>query len=179
MKKILKLFLFILLSVIFNCIKNDSPLSPLEKIGSGDEYEIYSVILNNFHTLKIVLLDHTVHEDISEISDYLLDEIDSLSEGTIIDYQNMNSTSIKLLKIPNLTVQCFFISKEKENDWKDIHPDADVLIKLSRVGFNVQKDQALVYMSDYYGPLVAGGFLLYFEKENEWRRKKEIMIWIS
>ena len=183
MSKYLKSIFVLIISVNLYCSKDNSPVSSVDESGTSPDYKIYSVVLNsmsgNEPSTMIVLSDSTVHWDISEIYDYIKNIFDSVDDETLNGYQNDNEERVKLSNIPDLQIQCILITKNNEWNWKNIYPDASALFHLSRVGYNSDKTQALVYVSDYCAPLVASGNLIYLEKEENWIIKKTTMIWIS
>ena len=189
MRNILPVFIFLIAS-ISNCSSDKSPLQQLEnkepnsqlEFGTGNEYEIYSIVLNSFkrdYPPIFVLSDSTIFWDISNSIHYFKDNMPSLLDDTIDDYQNINKESIQLKNIPDLEVECFLIPKNEAVNWKIKHPDAVALIHFSRVGFNAEKNQALVYFTDYFAPLAGSGNLILLEKNMEWVIVKTVMVWIS
>jgi hypothetical protein len=66
------------------------------------------------------------------------------------------------------------------------HPKANVLLKLSTVGFNQSRDQALVYVQATYlasaqnNCLSSVGFAVLFKREQgQWVFVKEADLWVS
>jgi len=67
------------------------------------------------------------------------------------------------------------------------HPDRALpvakrrsIVRLSRVGFSERGTQALVYATEFSGPLWGGGFYLVLEKQGEaWVVTHQLMAWIS
>ena len=51
---------------------------------------------------------------------------------------------------------------------------------LSRVGFNQDQTQALVYIGNQEGPLSGAGYIVLLNKQfGNWELKQKIMVWIS
>ena len=144
---------------------------------------VYSTILNSFQDIPnpvFVLSDSTVFYDFADDIDYIKGHFPDLNDDTIENYLTINQHKIELLDIPDLEVTCYLIDQENANQWKELYPNADALIHFSQVGFNTNKDQGLVYFSDYSAPLCASGNLIFLKKENDgWTIKKSLMLWIS
>ena len=181
---ILLIFPFILFSCdsLIDILGSDGRDNNITK---ATEYAVYSAVLNSFkdeHSPYFVLSDTTENYDISSNVDYLKENIPGLSDETIHSYVTRNKQKVKITVIPNVEIQLDYLtagSGDQWNKWKEVYPKADALIHLSRVGFNGRMDQALVYFTDFYAPLVGTGNIFYLEKEETWVVKKIIMVWIS
>jgi hypothetical protein len=184
MKYLTKIFLAVPVLLLVTCSTETSSFQPKYQMefGSGDTYKIYRSILNTHfgsYTPTLVLADSTETYDISYDTDYLKSNIPGLLDETITDYQDRNSQPERVLHVPNLIITVYLIPSEDEGSWKTLYPDADALIHFSRVGFNADRTQALVYVSDYYGPLAASGNMVFLERDGEWTVKKVLLVWIS
>lgn len=161
---------------------NQIPVN-IKSAASEIDYQIYSVVIDSMYNYRspyqIVICDSTVYWDLKDNNDYVFEHFPSISKETVKNYQIINSISVQLLKVPDVAVECFLITPEDRSKWKQLFPDANVLIHLSRVGFNSDYNQALLYISDYYAPLAGAGFLVYLEKQKKWVIKQTLMIWIS
>jgi hypothetical protein len=67
--------------------------------------------------------------------------------------------------------------------WDDFYkqyPGAEGVVALSRVGFDVKKNQALVYVAVKYGWLGGSGrFYVLTRNSGEWVVEKQVLIWMS
>jgi len=183
---LLKILLTISLIILFNCERNKDNITGYienRETGNTQEYFIYSTILNSFQDIPnpvFVLSDSTVFYDFSDDIDYIKGHFPDLQDDTINNYLTINQQNIELLNIPDLEITCSIIDNENKSRWKELYPNADALIHLSQVGFNTNKDQGLVYFSDYSAPLSASGNLILLNKENSgWIIVKSLMLWIS
>ncbi len=174
--------------VLFTCDKTINILGSHGQdniITKADTYSVYSAVLNSFkgeHSPYFVLSDTTEYYSISDQLDYIKDNIPGLSDETILSYVARNKQKVKITVIPNVEIQLDYLtagSGDQWNHWKEVYPDADALIHLSRVGFNGKMNQALVYFTDFYAPLAGTGNIFYLEKEKTWVVKKKIMVWLS
>ena len=177
-------FSFILLSCdsLIDILGSDGRDNNITK---ATEYAVYSAVLNSFkgeHSPYFVLSDTTGNYDISSNVHYLKENIPGLSNETIHSYGTRNKQKVKIVEIPNIEIKLDYLTKNSRdpwNRWKEVYPEADALIHLSRVGFNGRMDQALVYFTDFYAPLAGTGNIFYLEKEETWVVKKKIIAWIS
>jgi len=186
-----RLFLLIILLVtnliiLFNCERNKDNITGYienRETGSTQEYFVYSTILNSFQDIPnpvFVLSDSTVYYDLSDNIDYIKEHFPDLQDETIDTYLTINQQNIELMNIPDLEVTCYLIDYENAYQWNELYKNADALIHFSQIGFNANKDQALVYFSDYSAPLSASGNLLFLNKKNiGWIIVKSLMLWIS
>jgi hypothetical protein len=60
------------------------------------------------------------------------------------------------------------------------YPNSMGLLRLSRVGFNADGNQAAFYISNSCGGLCGGGYFVIMEKVNSnWKIVQEVQVWIS
>jgi hypothetical protein len=165
--------IFVLAFGSFSC--SDNSVNPIEY--SREDYLIYQKALSQQFADKkylIVLADSTYgnYTDTSSIS-YYRKNIQELSNNTIMNYISINRTKIKLKHIPdipNLVFRSEFNVKQKDT----------VSVTLSRIGYNESKTQAMLTMSEVYGPLAGAGYLVFLKKNGDsWTVAKLLMIWIS
>jgi hypothetical protein len=174
-------FSFIL--YIHGCSVNDSPISPGRGYGDDVHYQIYSSVLNDMFSsessYEVTLCDSTVYWEYFDNFENISESIPSLSKQTFNNYLSVNQEPVELLNIPDLNAQCNLISPDNISQWKEIFPNANVLVHLSRIGYNNAGNQALLYISEYYAPLAGAGYLVYLEKDGNWEVKQSLMLWIS
>ena len=142
---------------------------------------IYSTVLNFMFTEEdeFVLSDMTELYDITLDTSYIIQKLPSLSKEVLEHYIERNKESVKLTEISGTLINLNLIDHDDESEWNTYFPDAIGLLHLSRPGYNKEKDQAIVYLSDFYGPLTGAGTLLHLVKDEEWKVKQFIMVWIS
>ena len=175
------LIFFLMASVFFTgFVCNESPTSPI--VTDGDAYAVYSVVLNSIsgdYSPVFVLSDSTVGWNIADRVEYLDKSFPDLKPETLIDYGFSNRRSKRLKRIPDLEITCHLIPHDEEDQWKEEYPDANALIHLSQAGFDRHREQALVYISQYVGPLAAYGRLILLEKRETWFIVQNEIIWMS
>ncbi len=181
------IILLLYLTLLFSrCSDHQSPTKSdnQQEFGSGDEYDVYYTLLikhktSEENTEKYVLADSTIDGNILHSIDYLKESMPSLEDEILNDFMRINQERIQLKNIPDTEDWCFLIAYDNARNWDDIYPAADALLHISRVGFNSQKDQALVYISFYYAPLAGSGNLILLVKDSGWIVVQSLMLWIS
>ena len=190
MKKIFLLFLF-LFSFSSNAQKSES-------------VEIYSNLINEFnHAKRIVISDSTsidftdldrlnfekLRKEFSEFENELKNQ--ELQEETFKDFKNQNINSEKILKseIPNDKIVLISseevdkIFKNNRKGWDHFYrkfPKSQGILTLSKIGFNENKTQAIVYYGNQSHYLAGIGYLAYYIKINDsWKLAGLSELWIS
>lgn len=113
-----------------------------------------------------------------------------LSKETLDNFLMNNDITYPLYKSFNLKVNYIFINKQElrdlfknHNGWDEFYkkyPDSQGILTLSKVGFNKKLNQSLIYYGNQSNWLAGTGYLVFLTKKNNiWKIKKEIMIWIS
>jgi len=186
MKKIFLLFLF-LFSLSSNAQKSES-------------LEIYSNLINEFKQAKrIVITDYTSigFTDLDRLNfEQLRKEFSEfknqdLQEETFKDFKNQNINSEKILKseIPNDKIVLISreevdkIFKNNRKGWDNFYrkfPKSQGILTLSKIGFNENKTQAIVYYGNQSHYLAGIGYLAYYIKINDsWKLVGLSELWIS
>ena len=146
-----------------------------------EEYAVYNVlidhILENYYLSDIqmvVIEDHTKSEGLIGG-----DDLFAIDREVIDDFYYKNTDqSHPLSEDFTIELDYVFISEEELPsvelaDWEEFYekyPDSQGILTLSRVGLNVELNQAVVCMSNVYGNLGGEGYCLPFIKENgAWR----------
>jgi hypothetical protein len=166
-----------------------------------DEYSVFSALLQQEFigkgTKQLVIKNQTDiynfsnNETLDNLQKYLL----PLEKETFLDFSSRNKQSADLKNKFNLKVKINLVGEEigrifaggerdSENDgWKMFHkkyPTAGGFITLSRVGFNKEKTQALIYAAHNCGWLCGeGNYILLVKKDNIWKIEEKLMNWIS
>lgn len=121
--------------------------------------------------------------------DRLRERLPDLEAETIAGYSARNARSSPLRQFLDLPMEARLLT---EDEWKAIldqggwdafyarFPGAPGLTELSRVGFNRERTQALIYMGTMSHYLAGAGFFYLLEKEGDsWKVKDQVMVWIS
>jgi len=161
-----------------------------------EELAVYASLLEGYAAELIVITDKTGldivsgEEELDETLDYVKQGMPELEQETIDDFKNKNKESYSLKEDMDIGVDYLLISEEEiENifqsatGWDDFYekyPNSQGTMTLSKVGFNSEKDQALVYVGNQSHWLAGAGYYVLLVKENgDWIVKESIMTWIS
>ena len=171
----MKRLLFPLLCLLFCLSCSENSVEP-KIFGEGNIYSVYETILTSVfqeESLTLVLNDSTGGMLIDDNSyNYFLEKMEGLTMEMINNYNEVNSSKIALLRMPNVNHE--FVSEYTGEE------RGRVILTFSRVGFNNDNTKAIVLLGDYYAPLVGAGFLYFLEKtDDSWRIVSSIMVWIS
>jgi hypothetical protein len=147
----------------------------------ADEYAVYSDLISSRYAKDgvslIVVEDHTSGE-----SDGIW-ELHGIDGELLKDYQAKNKAAYGLERRFSLKTSYELISEgeaidtlsDYEGDWDtfyEIYPDSQGILILSRVGFDKNKTQALVYACNQAGPAaIEGIYCLLARNGNAWAVK--------
>ena len=108
----------------------------------------------------------------------------SLTDATmkVIGRYPLNS-HIKF-KLPHVLISDAEIGRLfRKGEWEDFcarYPTSRGIVRLSRVGFNKNKTQALLYFAGQYAPAAGEGYLILLGKtSSEWKIITQVTVWIS
>lgn len=206
MKKIQYLvFPLVLLLLLTSCFDKKDDGLPEFKPNAVDsidvtEYQVYSLILKEkFKSSKELVIKQKTSASISTfpINSYqetLKKDNPDIDVAIFTDFTDKNDSAYNLgnqFTVPSKTitlitneeVQHFFTPANVNQGWIDFykkHPDSDGMIDFTRVGFNKDKNQAIVSVGHYYASLGADGLLIYLtKKNNNWKIVQTVNIWTS
>ncbi len=106
------------------------------------------------------------------------------------DFKNKNVKTYKLENKFSIPQTVVLISDEElnkifqnETGWdvfNKIYPNSSGIIQISRVGFNSNQTQAIVYYGYQRGLLWGEGYLIYLTKdEGKWMVREQVGLWVS
>jgi len=191
------------LTVMKDIERHGLTLTPVfQADNSIDEYEVVSALLNEIYLTgnykSIVITNPTC----CEVEDgyvgsgafkMYLDQLDPVSFDTLTDYAARNKQPLTFEKkfklntdykiVPYADVEKLFPQGMPEEGWKlfySKYPGANGYIRLSRVGFNKTRDQAIVNTAWMRGPLHGNGSYVLLGKNNHsWKVLKTVTTWVS
>lgn len=155
-----------------------------------EEYAVYAAfIVEGFELIRykygladvqvIVVDDHTaIDEPPSELTrklKWVSQEMPEVAQETLDNFQIKNTQSYPLENRFNLTTNVVLISREEvreifeKNGWKAFYvkyPFSQGIMTLSRVGFNSEMNQALLYVGNEADDSVGGGYYVLLAREN-------------
>jgi hypothetical protein len=165
-----------------------------------EEYAVYEAVIESVYSIEgvesIVIKDHTATDlspdgSLDNTMDYIQETLGTTIElETLNDYRVKNAQTQELNSIFSLNVQCVLLSEAQINEifetgdgWSQFHatyPNSAGIVTFSRVGFNAEMNQALVYVEDQgeYGA-GQGLYLFLIKKESGWSIQSTIVAWVS
>ncbi len=161
-----------------------------------EEERVYKTLVEaNYPSDMLVIMDKTQTDVLGLASDetyqYVKDSLQHLSADTLSDFitSNESSHSLKASMILGSRYQLFSEQDKQElfqinqSGWDvfyNRYPEAPGIMTLSRVGFNEQMDQALVYLGiQSYWLAGSGNFYLLNKVDGEWVIDEQVMTWVS
>lgn len=176
-------------------------VTPTTGSAATEEYAVYAAIIEwgflTESTRLIVVTDHTaaglfVEESLDEqMIEYIRDNMGTdLQAETLNDYLAKNEETYELEKRFPLNMQYVLISEaelskifEDGEGWDqfyETYPNSQGTMTLSRVGFNTNMDQALVYVGNQAHYLAGiGYYVLLAKEESAWAIENAVVAWIS
>jgi hypothetical protein len=165
---------------------------------SDEEYEIYSSLIKQFYvepkTRQVIIEERTFRYDFGVDNDEPWREKSkkkgvSIDESAADDYEAKNSSKwllnknsfklpVKASLITDNDLKAIFHGSWGDLEWINYYrrfPESRGFVMFSRVGFNTERTQALVYVGSRCGPHCGDIHFLLLEKaEGTWTIKKEI-----
>ena len=162
---------------------------------SDEEYEIYSAVIKQYYvddkTKLLVIVDRTFKYDFGDNEEPWKDKYKGLTidRSTVEDYEARNVRPSLLNKAPfkltgkfslisDLDLKAIFHGSWGELQWIAYYrrfAESRGFIMLSRIGFNTEHTQALLYVGSRCGPGCGDIHFLLLEKTNgTWTTKKEL-----
>lgn len=203
----MKVFVFFVLFVLMANVpvaalpQNQSQvIQPFSVESLEEEYNVYTAILNRYlsptSNVKILVLRdfaQTETESKKQLQDrvkFVSKNLTALEKKTASNFRKLNRKPFPLQERFALSVPVKLISDEEFQqlvpsaaDWSGFYeafPGSPGLLTFSRVGFNRDLTQAVVYLSQVAGPLGGEGVFVLLQKENGvWTPTEEITVWIS
>lgn len=184
------------------------PITTPPAVRDPDEYAVWSVVLTNKYVTgsvkELVIADRTIILK----SDFVAKHLRSFENATdtVSDLLDKNQVQYAVENKFAVNVPCTIWSKETANalfhlpanhgldpeavknmndGWHQFHkehPDTGGggIIGMSRVGFNADKTQAVVYIATSASPMIANGKCFLLTKKNgSWEIEREDLIWFS
>ena len=169
-----------------------------QTLDQPEEYFVYATLLKErFLTPEIKRL---VIEAYTSIDDQSFSDLDEtikraapLSAETAANFRSKRAR-LKLHDDFGLAVEVDFLSQKERatifkrssknyDGWRAFYgkyPASPGILKLSRVGFNADKSQALIFVAHSCGWLCGeGNYFVLVKKDGEWKIMKELVTWMS
>ncbi len=184
--------LIMVIILVIGCMQEETPINDTE----AEAYAVYSALIGErFDEFVIVIKDHTAYdraarEDLSGRLQWVKETMPAAQQETLNDFLANNEQSYPLKDFFDIRGTVILISEEKlrkifqgEFDWLEFYvyyPFSQGIMTLSRVGFNAEMDQALVYTGNQSGSLSgAGYYVLLTKEEGNWTIQDDTIVWVS
>ncbi len=193
-----KPIMLLLASVVLIAGCTDGRTAPTSAV--ADEYAVYEAVIESLYLaedIELIVIKNWTATSVSpgESSDteaeYIREKFGTAIElETLNDYSAKNKRSYQLDQDISLDVPYVLLSEaeltkifEREGSWDrfyEIYPNSQGIMTLSRVGFNTQIDQALVYIGNQADYLAGRGYYVLLTKKGDvWTVDSMILAWIS
>jgi hypothetical protein len=179
------------------------PEAPAPQI-STDDYLIYRTYISDhigtrdtvIVSIDTVLYRAHVDKNPSDILKYFSRMSNNESEfspelSTLEGFVHANTVQVQLDEIEFSYLPIVLTSADELHEkifledtplgvaWEKLGPSS-VIVRFSRVGFNCDHSEAMIYVSESCGSLCGGGWYVLFRKEDQaWRVSEKYLIWIS
>jgi hypothetical protein len=200
-QRVLVSFLIVLFAGCAAMISRTSPMNgnPVPPELELEEASVYKGVIEAMYvkegTKLIVLRDYTVpgqlaNGSLDEQLQRVAKELPLLSQETITDFVRKNSEAQPLSKSLKLDVDLKLISESETKaifqggeEWQEFYekyPGSQGILDLSKVAFNREITQALVYVANQGSWKGGAGFYVLLTKENNaWKIESKYTSWVS
>jgi hypothetical protein len=195
-KKNLLLILFICAAACSTARPAVIPTPAAEQIDQ-DEQAVYAFLVAKMyqHTGYVIMANTATSatgvDNTAQTLDYVMQNMHSVAQATLDSFQGRNATAQILGADMQLGSPYTLLSQTARNQifsqnqsgWDVFYgryPQAPGITTFSKVGFNANRDQALVYMGTQSNWTVGTGYYLLLKKVNgTWSIDQQVMIWVS
>jgi hypothetical protein len=194
---LLILALFGALLAACNPLATPAP-TPAEAEVEAEEQAVYVAVFEELfgEPQMYVLMSETSpgiegEEGLDSILEYILPQMTGLDEETATSFQVRNEAAYPLRPDMDLGLPYVLLTRDEANqifavntDGWDVfysrYPNSPGMTTVSRVGFNADFTQALVYVGTQSHWLAGAGYYLLLEKSfGTWQVEQQVMAWIS
>ncbi len=187
--------LFVLLTIALAACAPSAPPAPPAPL--DDEYAVYAALIEDRYLEEgvdlIVIRDRTTFFPLGPDVTYeqVSQDVPALEEDTYADFLAVNEESVPLDPSLDLGFDYTLVSLQDLEEflgggaWSydafyERFPNSQGLMELSRVGFNADHTQALVYVGNQYDLLGGEGVYVLLRKESgDWLVESDLLLWVS
>ena len=197
------MFKKILLLILIVCAAACSPArptslpTPAPNQTNQEEQSVYAFLLSKMYQHKgyVIMADTATSlsgvDNTAQTLDYVLQNLHNVDSQTLDSFRSRNATAQVLRPDMQLGGPYTLLSQsardqifgKNQSGWDIFYyrfPQAPGITTFSRVGFNGNLDQALVYMGTQSNWLAGSGYYILLKKSNgTWSIDQQVMIWIS
>lgn len=130
-------------------------------------------------------------ENTDSTLEYVLSQMSDVAEETVAGFRSRNDAAYPLRPDMDLGLPYVLLTRDQFNEIFDVntsgwdvfytrYPNSPGLTSVSRVGFNADFTQALVYIGTQSHWLAGSGHYVLLEKtDGKWQVEQQVMTWIS
>lgn len=161
-----------------------------------EEERVYAALIETLYPADMLVIMDQTQTDVldlasSETYQRVEESLQHLSVETLTDFKARNDSSYPLRASMALGVRYLLFSQKDKQELFQVnqsgwdvfynrYPGAPGIMTLSRVGFNKQMDQALVYLGVQSHWLAgSGNFFLLNKVNGSWVIDEQVMTWVS
>jgi len=157
-----------------------------------EETAVYTVLLQRSGSLWVIQQEAQATgygDPDSGWLGYINKEMPNVEKTSVASFQDRNNADSVLDGSFDASMNVALLTRQgfdeifQEGGWDGFYqryPNANGFTTLSRVGFNEDLSQALVYMGTMSGPLAGVGYYYLLEKKDGiWQITNQVMAWIS
>ena len=169
---------------------------------TAEEYAVYAAYIHGQYLdqgVQRIVIRHQTDtglsstEHMAEMLENAKAGLPGLDDETFADYKANNQQpsslegrvelNVDTVLLTDAEFQEIFNSNNTTDSWEAFYhrfPDSQGVLTFSRVGFNQQMDQALLYAGNQFGWLGGAGYYVLIVKENGvWKESSSVNVWIS
>jgi len=190
----------LLLSIVSaGCAPVSMPLpTPTAPDIETEEEAVYAALFDEMYgepqMLVLVAVTETAPmsvENTDSTLEYVISQMNGLSEETVAGFRSRNETAYPLRPDMDLGLPYVLLTRDQFNEIFDVntsgwdvfytrYPNSPGLTSVSRVGFNADFTQALVYIGTQSHWLIGAGYYVLLAKTGgRWQVEQQVMTWIS
>jgi hypothetical protein len=161
-----------------------------------EEERVYKALIEATYPSDVLVIMEQTQTDVLDLASdetyqHVEESLQHLLADTLTNFKTRNDSSYPLKTSMILGRRYTLFSEKDKQDLFQInqsgwdvfynrYPEAPGIITLSRVGFNEQNDQALVYLGiQSYWLAGSGNFYLLNKIDGEWVIDQQVMTWVS
>jgi hypothetical protein len=191
------LFAVTILLAACSTVSPTSVPTPSAEHVEQEQAAVYAAALEGLYGASSYVLISTTGTDPTDLDstdqtlDYVLQNLHDVAAETVEDFRERNGEATPLRSDLDLGTPYSLLSRaemsamfsQNQDGWRifyDRFPEAPGITTVSRVGFNLSLDQALVYVGTQSHWLAGAGYYLLLLKVNgTWVIDQQVMTWIS
>lgn len=191
--------LFLAAAFLTSCVAGLTPAAtPTAAKLATEELAVYTALFDEMYAASqmYVLMAETstdpqTVDNTDSILEYVLPQMTGVDEKTVANFRVRNEAAYPVPADMDLGLPYVLLTREAMNQIFDIntsgwdtfytrYPNSPGITTVSRIGFNADFTQALVYIGTQSHWLAGAGYYVLLEKvDGAWKVNQQVMTWIS